>query len=925
MTPDKWKQVTELVEAALELAPGERAAFLAEACSRDLSLRGEVEALLSSDNKAEGFLDGLLERAMTLIGRGEAPPVEGVMIGAYRVIRELGRGGMGTVYLAGRADDTYRKRVAIKLIKRGMDTEDVLRRFRNERQILASLDHPNIARLLDGGTTDQGLPYFVMEYIDGQPIDRYCDEKLLTTVERLHLFRTVCAAVHYAHQNLVVHRDLKPSNILVTDEGTVKLLDFGIAKLLNPDLYARTDVATAQWSRPMTPEYASPEQARGRKITTASDTYSLGVILYELLTGHRPYRIKGYTPQEIERVICEQEPEKPSTAVNRVETEPGLDGSTQVALSPEKVSRTREGQPENLRRKLAGDIDNIVLMAMRKEPQRRYTSVEQLAEDLRRHLEGLPVIARKDTFAYRSSKFVKRHKAGVAAFALIVVILLAGVVVTIWQASVASSQRAIAERRFNDVRKLANSLVFRLHDEIADLPGSIHARQTLVQMSLEYLDALAKEAGGDSSLQAELASAYEKVGDVQGNPSNANLGDTQGARANYQKAQAIRETLLQMNPSDRKMRAELARNQVFVSDLLSQMGDTASGLESQQRALSLFRSLVEEDPRDVDARDGLGSSENRMGYLLLTMGKADEALEHQRKSAAIRKLLAAENPNEVKFQRNLALSYLWLALTLGEVKDLQGAIASWRQAIAGFEAIATANPTSARSRRDVQSSYNGLGDALMKAGDLDGALESQRKALSLSEELYASDKSNVINLVDISYSLKQIGGILAEKGDVAGALEIYRRALGIYEKMIGEDPANTMYSAFAAEIHNGIGNALMKANGLPEAMKSYRRALAIFEKLSSEDPTEAMKRRELARSYSNLGNAYAALASKAPGNQRIENWRESRSNYQKSLDILLDMRNRGTLPALESGEPEKIAAEVARCDAALKGDRKSVV
>lgn len=922
MTPDKWKHVTELVEAALELAPGERAAFLSEACRADPSLRGEVEALLSSHNKAEGFLDGLLEGATAIFAGGEGPPVEGAMIGPYRVVRELGRGGMGSVYLAGRADDTYKKRVALKLIKRGMDTEEVLSRFRNERQILASLDHPNIARLLDGGTTEQGLPYFVMEYIEGQPIDRYCDEKQLTTAERLQLFRTVCAAVHYAHQNLVVHRDLKPSNILVTNEGVVKLLDFGIAKLLNPDLYARTDVATAQWARLMTPEYASPEQARGRKITTASDTYSLGVILYELLTGHRPYRIKSYTPQEIERVICEQEPEKPSTAVNRAETEPGLDGVTQNDLLPDKVSRARDRQHDKLRRRLRGDLDNIVLMAMRKEPQRRYASVEQLAEDLRRHLEGLPVKARKDTFAYRASKFVKRHKAGAAASALIVVILLAGVIVTLWQASVARSQRAIAERRFNDVRNLANSLVFRLHDEIADLPGSIRARQTLVQMALEYLDALAKEAGDDASLQAELATAYEKVGDVQGNPSNANLGETEGALASYRKAQAIRETLVQRNPADRKMRGELARNQMFVSDLLSQMGDTAAGLESQQRALSLFRSLVEEAPRDVDARDGLGNSENRMGYLLLTMGKADEALEHQQKSAAIRNLLAAENPNEVKFQRNLAISYLWLALTLVEVNDLQGAIVSWRQAIAGFEAIATANPTSARARRDVQSSYNGLGDALMKAGDLDSALESQRKALSLSEELYASDKNNVITLVDVSYSLKQIAGILVEKGDVAGALQHYRRALDIYEKRIAEDPTNTMYSAFAAEIHNGIGNAMLKANDLPEAMKRYRRALAIFEKLSSEDPTQAMKRRELARSYSNLGNVYAVLASKSPGNRQIENWREARSNYQKSLDILLDMRNRGTLLAFESGEPEKIAAEIARCDAALKANSK---
>ena len=313
---------------------------------------------------------------------------------------------MGVVYLAVRADDHYQKRVAIKLVQHGLYTGAILHRFRTERQILASLDHPNIARLLDGGTTTDGRPYLVMEYVEGLPIDVYCDRHKLSISERLRLFRTVCAAVHYAHQNLVIHRDLKPSNILVSTDGVPKLLDFGIAKLLNPELSAPSLVFTESGLQLLTPEYASPEQVRGEPLTTASDVYALGVLLYELLTGHQPYRLTSRRRQDLERVICEVDPLKPSTAISRSDADTETDGTGQ--RTPATVSQTREGQPEKLRRRLTGDLDNIVLMALRKEPQRRYGSAEHLAEDLRRHLEGLPVMARPQTFGYRSAKFIRR-------------------------------------------------------------------------------------------------------------------------------------------------------------------------------------------------------------------------------------------------------------------------------------------------------------------------------------------------------------------------------------------------------------------------------------------------------------------------------------------------------------------------------------
>lgn len=407
MSPERWKLVEDIFGRALDLPQDERDEFLSDVCGRDAELRAEVENLLRNDEEAGAFIaaPAFDVRQVTGIGRAvagqlgveveeEETPMTGRRIGAYRVVREIGRGGMGTVYLAVRADDEYHKRVAIKLVKRGMDTEFILKRFRNERQILASLDHPNIAHLLDGGTTDDGLPYFVMEYIQGQPVDRYCDNARGTVAQRLRLFRHVCSAVHYAHQNLVIHRDIKPSNILVTADGTPKLLDFGIAKLLNPDIAADTIDPTQTAMRMMTPRYASPEQLRGEAATPLSDLYTLGVLLYELLTGHHPYRFAGRAPHEIARVVCEEDPERPSTAVGRTEEVESSGGSGHtVTMTPEQVSKNRGTTVETLRRELARGLDQIVMKAMRKEPLMRYSSVEEFSEDIRRYLDGTPISA----------------------------------------------------------------------------------------------------------------------------------------------------------------------------------------------------------------------------------------------------------------------------------------------------------------------------------------------------------------------------------------------------------------------------------------------------------------------------------------------------------------------------------------------------
>src|SRR5579859_1627267 len=444
LTPERWQKIKELFLAASERSPKDRAEFLNQACGADEFLRAEVESLLFAESKAAE--SALLNTSVMRPLAAQVMPdlMVGRRAGAYQLVQRIGTGGMAAVYLAVRADDQYQKQVAVKVVRPQSANEELLNRFRNERQTLAGLDHPNIVKLLDGGNTDEGLPYLVMDYVEGTPIDNYCDAHKLSIEERVRLFCRVCDAVQYAHEHQIIHRDLKPSNILVTPDGAPKLLDFGIAKVFDPHVAAQTLVVTQTGTRRMTPAYASPEQVRGEAVTSATDIYSLGVVLYELLSGHRPYKLKQTTPAEIERAICEEEPEKLSTAVDRVDTVTAADGTTGTNITPELVSQTREGELEKLRRCLRGDLDNIVLMALQKEPQRRYASVEELADDLQRHLDHLPVRARPSTLSYRASKFVSRHKTEVVAAALLLFVLAGGLLFTVWE-SRRAAERARAE------------------------------------------------------------------------------------------------------------------------------------------------------------------------------------------------------------------------------------------------------------------------------------------------------------------------------------------------------------------------------------------------------------------------------------------------------------------------------------------------
>jgi non-specific serine/threonine protein kinase/serine/threonine-protein kinase len=549
---------------------------------------------------------------------------------------------------------------------------------------------------------------------------------------------------------------LKPSNVLVTARGVPKLLDFGIAKLLNPDLSAEAVAPTRFDLRAMTPEYASPEQIRGLPVTTATDVYSLGVMLYELVTGHRPYRFQNRTELEIARVVCEEEPERPSTAVTRVVQVASPEGGTETKLTPDGVSRTRGGPAPKLRRRLAGDVDNIVLMAMRKEPQRRYGSVEQFSEDIRRHLDGLPVIARADTVTYRLGKFVSRNRVATVAGVVTVAALVAGVVGVSWQAHRAELERARAERRFNDVRELANSFLFEFHDAIQDLPGSTPARALVVERAREYLDSLAAESEDDTALQLELGTAYAKVGVIQWNRYYSHLGDVPGALATQKRAHEIRSRVAASEPANLDARRDLARSEQLLGDILIEMGDVPSGLAHYRTALAVREHLAAETPGDREARFDVAVSYQRIGDTLgnpsfaSNLGDREAALESYEAMQGIFQALALEDPKDAGMRHSLSIGYEKLGDMMRASRDFGAALAQYREGASIRARLADEDPTNVRYRRDLAVSYRKVGDMLELSGDSPGAAASYVEAVSLFREIAAADPSDANARADLS-------------------------------------------------------------------------------------------------------------------------------------------------------------------------------
>jgi tetratricopeptide (TPR) repeat protein len=798
MTPEEWRHVKAILEGVLDQPAEERESYIASACAGDATLRARVTALAEAAERDGGMLD-----ASNAVAAGaevpETPSRKGERVGAYELLAEIGSGGMGTVHLARRADDEFEKRVAIKLMRPGFATDLDLRRFKSERQIAAVLDHPNIARLLDGGSTPEGAPYFVMEHVEGGPLLEYCRERGLSVRERLILFQEICAAVQYAHQHLVVHRDLKPGNILVTAEGEPKLLDFGIAKLLSEGGVTAFPEATATIDRLLTPEYASPEQVRGRPVTTASDVYSLGVILYELLAGEKPYRIETGDPAELVRLVCEQDPERPST-------------------------RTAG---------LSRDLDAIVLKAMRKEPEQRYPSAAALSEDIGRFLEGHPIEARRPSAAYRARKFVRRHRIGAAATALILAAVVAGVWATLREARRARAAEARAERRFNDDRKLANSFLFEFHDAIRDLPGSTEARALVVRRALEWLDSLAKDSAGDRALRRELAEAYRRVGDVQGNPFMANLGDMRGAGESYRKGIALLEPAVQEPDASDAELATLATTYSSAGGLVTAGGEAEAGLATLKKGLALRQKLTARAPDDADRQMELAQAWQYLAWAESIAGKHAEAASALAEQAKILEEQRRLRPSDRNVRRSLGQN-LYLRGASLKSDDPSGALSNFHQAERIEEDLVTEDPTSIQFRRDLAYTQTEVGNTELELGNAPAALEAYRRTLTAFEAMAKADPKSTDAILGIAMGHHNTAEALDKLGRRAEALAEFRRARTGYETVLAASPSGVWVSGMLGSLYIQTAD-LEYAENRESACGLYGKAVGIFESVAGSD------------------------------------------------------------------------------------------
>jgi serine/threonine protein kinase/tetratricopeptide (TPR) repeat protein len=782
MKPERYRQVKEVFAAAVGHGPDSRAEFLARACAGDAGLRAEVESLLEHDEAAEGFIEeSAFDVATRLMADGGSGPLEGRRVGPYKILREVGRGGMGVVYLAERDDERFRQRVAIKVVKRGLDTDDILHRFRHERQILASLDHPNIARLFDGGETEDGRPYFVMEYVEGVPLMQYCDEQDLSTEARLKLFRTVCSAVQHAHQNLVVHRDLKPSNILVARGGEPKLLDFGVAKLLNPEQAG--GMTETQWGRAMTPEYASPEQVSGGHVTTATDVYSLGVILYELLTGVRPYELKGLSGAELSRAICGSEPSKPSRAAASHQSEADEERWPAFARLLRRGARPAPS--------LRGDVDNIVLKALRKDPAERYGSAGQFSEDIGRHLAGLPVHARPATLRYRASKFVARNLVAVGAACLVFAVVVAGLVLALWQAENARRQRDAAQRERVKAERVSAFLSTALSysdPSAAGASGNNRRDATINQM----LDDMAPQ------IESELPNQPEVRASLESTIGSAYLAQTRMAEAEHYLNSAL-DTQLRLYGEGS---AETGRTILALGNMLNVKGDFDAAAVTARRAIAIFRSLRREGTSDADKQ--LAEALLLYGDVMWTKG------DYAASESAYTECLSLASLPQVNDQDFAASA----RAGLGFVRYAQGQLAEsatlLREVVAAYHA-------SPRARWRLGAVLNFLGQVLTHQGKYDEALAVLDEGEAVSREQWGE------NSFDFSRSLLLRAYALCYKGDYADA----GRTLSREEELVARNFPDDKVTE--ANVYDVRGMILTRTGRAREGEAAARRATELYQ------------------------------------------------------------------------------------------------
>jgi serine/threonine protein kinase len=860
-----WLKVKDILGEVLALQPEARSAYIAS-LNLDPELMDEIESLAELEAESNSMLEvSAVELSRDFIDSRTG--LVGSAVGPYKIVSELGHGGMGAVFLAERADGKFDQRAAVKLLKREMNSAALRRHFDQEREILASLDHPNIARLLNAGTTDDGIPFIAMEYVDGLPIDEFCAVHSLDLISRLELFKTVCSAVEFAHRNLVVHRDLKPSNILVTRDGVPKLLDFGISKILSKG-FEGEDSATITRMGVMTPSYASPEQLRRESVTTLSDVYSLGVILFELLSGHRPFEGKEDDLRAIYSAVLEQEPAAPSSLASPTARSGKFDRpayrqheavTEKLGTDFRDVKKTDRNVLPLLPQMLKGDLDNIVLKALRKEPERRYQSAGAFADDIDRHLRGLPVTARPNTFSYRASKFVARNKIGVGAAMIVLLAIVAGVVATLWQSQVARNERARAEKRFNDVRTLANSFLFEISPQIERLPGSTPAMELLVKRALEYLDSLAAESADDPALQRELASAYEKVGDVQGNPYKPNVGDVAGGMASYEKSRQIRESLVERGLSDSKLEGELAGLYKSIGDVESESGDYAKAMDWHMRSLAMREKLVAEAPTDLEARKALAMALRTVGITWFYDNNNLKAIEYYERSRDIFQKLAAEYPSDDKIASEYAYSFVNIGEAQGWEGQLEEAAVNLQKGLDMTEPIVARNPNDQEFQRDLNLVLNKRAENLEDLKQADAAVALYERSVGVAQKMLAADPESRRAKRDVGMSTKKLAQALTSAKRFPEALVQANMAVKIFAEIRDADKSNKGAIYEVANARFSVGELYRAMEDWPSAIQTFEAAKTEFDAALAANPGDSYTRRMSSLNLHRIGLCYSKL------------------------------------------------------------------
>jgi non-specific serine/threonine protein kinase/serine/threonine-protein kinase len=884
MRTDEWQKIEEVLDAALELAPEERRQFLDEVGHTAPELRREVESLLACEAQSDSFLDGPALAFSADFFDGVAPEDRaGQTVGNYRIIREIGRGGMGAVFLAERSDGEFKQEVALKVVRRSFADSDLGRRFRRERQILASLNHPNIARLLDGGVSD-GEPFFAMEYVAGIRIDTYVAAKNLSTQERLKLFIAVCRGVSYAHQNLVIHRDIKPSNILVTDEGTPKLLDFGIAKLLDAEHPEEQHTETS--FRAFTPDYASPEQMSGMHVTTASDVYSLGVLLENILGDVAfPSSNMQLTPGGWRSQTPAQ-----NTSATSVETN-----------QDDKKNRVKH----NPRRFVSEELRNIISMARREEPVRRYASVAQFAEDLQNYLDGLPTRAQKDSFAYRAGKFIRRNKVTVGAVSLIAVSLLAGFAVALWQAGVARRQRDRAERRFNDVRQLSNALLTDIAPKIERLSGATEARQAVLTQSLKYLDSLATESAGDLALQSELASAYEKIGDLQGNPTNPNFIALSDALVSYNKANAIRRTLVERNPRDFEQRRLLANNFRSLGDIRWQTNEPAESLKNSETALSLYTKLLAEQPGVPGLKLAMARANLDIGKANATNEKYPDAISSFQKALVVLEELGRQPQDGIELSLLLAEVHKQMGNSLSWDEKQTEAEAEVAKAVAMSESLVATNPYDHRLRTSLHQTYMMTSSVYEDVND-PLANEFAFKALKVITETVEKDPANTRARQQLAKTYSRVGVTLDHIGKSDESIVYLGKAVKILEELVNGETKNRRLKYDLATAYIRLGDAKYRQRNFRDSLDDLQRAATVLTELTDADAADNASFRNLANAIESMAKSHEGLAAQTSGAEKQSHRQSAKHSYERAIDLLHQLEARKALSKYDQKSLEKL-------------------